>query len=78
MTGDLPGGTFFAIALTRDAATTARLLAETLPRTRAFAPARFSGEEPGECGECGGEAFWDEIPESVIRLAVLKAASLKK
>lgn len=38
----------------------------------------FSGEEPGECGECGGEAFWDEIPESVIRLAVLKAAGLKK
>jgi hypothetical protein len=36
------------------------------------------GEESSECGECGDAPFWDEIPESVIRLAVLKVAGLKQ
>jgi hypothetical protein len=36
------------------------------------------GGEPAECGECGDEAVWEDLPESVIRLAVLKAAGMKK
>ncbi len=60
MTGGFPGGTCFAIALTRDGARTARRLAETLPRTRAFAPARFSGE--------GVEGFGEPVAHLIARL----------
>ncbi len=37
-----------------------------------------SGDESAECGECQNEACWDEFPESVVRLGVLKAAGVKK
>ena len=37
-----------------------------------------SGDGSAECGECENEVFWDEFPESVIRLAVLKAAGVNK
>jgi hypothetical protein len=38
----------------------------------------LSCDESVECGECANDAFWDDFPESVVRLAVLKAAGLKK
>jgi hypothetical protein len=50
------------------------------PRTRSSpcACCPFSGNETAECGECENEAFWEDFPESVVRLAVLKVAGMKK
>ncbi|MDG6256512.1 MAG: hypothetical protein QCH35_02825 [Methanomicrobiaceae archaeon] len=33
--------------------------------------------ESGKCGSGGDGAYWDDFPESVVRLAVLKAAGVK-
>ncbi len=60
MTGDLPRGPFFVIALTRGGARTARRLSEALPRARAFAPERFSGD--------GVEGFGEPVAQLIARL----------